>query len=71
MQELGKFNLKIKVIANASFELYNITNKLSFIESIQFISSSLDSLFKHLDKENFTYLSQEIDNNILDLFKEK
>ena len=51
MQELGKFNLKIKVIANASFELYNITNKLSFIDSIQFISSSLDSLFKHLHKE--------------------
>ena len=50
---------------------FTITNKQSFIDSIQFISSSLDSLFKHLDKENFTYLNQEIDNNILDLFKEK
>ena len=50
---------------------FTITNKQSFIDSIQFISSSLDNLFKHLDKENFTYLSQEIDNNILDLFKEK
>ena len=50
---------------------FTINNKLSFIDSIQFIRSSLDSLFKRLEKENFTSLSQEIDNNILDLFKEK
>ena len=50
---------------------FTINNKLSFIYSIQFISSSLDSLVKHLGKENFKFLSQEFDNNIVDLFKQK
>ena len=48
-----------------------INNKLSFIESFQFLSSSLDSLAKYLDKDNFKYLSQELDNDVLDLVKQK
>ena len=63
MQELGKFNLKINVIPNG-LEKYN---KLSFIDSFQLLSSSLDSLVKNLSKNNFKYLSQEFDNNVLDI----
>ena len=44
-----------------------INNKLSFIDSFQFLSSSLDNLDKNLAKNDFKYLSQEFDNNILDL----
>ena len=73
MQGLGKFNLKINVIPNG-FEKYMsfiINNKLSFIDSFQFLSSSLDCLVKNLNKDDFKYLSQEFDNNVLDLVKQK
>ena len=73
MQELGKFNLIINVIPNGSekYMSFTINNKLSFIDCFQFLSSSLDSLVKNLNKANFKYLSQEFDNNVLDLVKQK
>ena len=73
MQELGKFNLKINVISNGLEKYMNFTinNKLSFIYSFQFLSSSLDSLVKNLNKKGFKYLSREFDNNVLDLVKQK
>ena len=73
MQELGKFNLKINVIPNGleKYMSFSINNKLSFIDSFQFVSSSLDSLIKNLTKDGFNYLSQEFDNNVLDLVKQK
>ena len=45
--------------------------KLSFIDSFQFLISSLNSLVKNLDKNNFKYLSQDFDNNALDLVNQK
>ena len=48
-----------------------INNKLLFIDSFYFLSSSLDSLVKNLGKDDFKYLSQEFDNNVLDLVKQK
>ena len=69
MQELGKFNLEINIIPNG-LEIYIsfiINYKLSFIDSLQFLSFSLDSLLKNLGKIDFKYLSQEFDNNLLDL----
>ena len=73
MLELGKFNLKINVITNGleKFMSFNINNKLSFIGSFHFPSSSLDSLVKTLNKDECKYLSQEFDNNILDLVTQK
>ena len=73
MQELGKFNFKINVIPNVleKYMSFTINNKLSFIDSFQFLSSSLDSLVKNLNKDNFKYLSQEFGNNVLDLVKQK
>ena len=49
---------------------FSINNKLSFFASFQFLTSSLDSLVKNLNK-NYKYLSQEFDNNVLDLDKQK
>ena len=40
---------------------FSINNKFSFIDSFQFLSSSLDGLIKNLGKDNFKYLSQEFD----------
>ena len=73
MQVLGKFSLKINVILNGleKYMSFTINNKLSFIDRFQFLSSSLDSLVKNLDKDNFKYLSQEFDKNKLDLVKQK
>ena len=73
MQELGKFNLKINIIPNGlvKYMSISINNKLSFIDSFQFLSSSLGSLGKNLGKDDFKYFSQEFDNNVLDLVKQK
>ena len=47
---------------------FSISN---FIHWFQFLSFSLDSLVKNLSKDDFNYLGQELDNNLLDLFKQK
>ena len=69
MQELGK----LSVIPNGleKYMSFTIGNKLIFIDSFQFLSSSLDSLVKSLNTDDFKYLSQEFDNNVLDLVKQK
>ena len=41
------------------------------IDSFQFLSFSLESLVKKLNKDDFKYLSQEFDKNKLDLVKQK
>ena len=73
MQKLSKFHFKINVIPNAieKYMSFNIYNTLIFIDSFQFLSSSLDSLVKNLAKDDFKYLSQEFDSNVLDLVKQK
>ena len=45
MQEIGKFIIKINFISNGLEKYMNFSTikKLSFIDSFQFISSSLDS----------------------------
>ena len=64
MQELGKFDLNINVIQNGleKYMSFSINNKLSFIDSFQFLSSPLDRLVKNLAKDDFKYSSQEFDN---------
>ena len=73
MRELGKFNVKVNVIPNTleTYMSFTINNKLSFIDIIQFLSSSFNSLVKNLNKDNFKYLSQEFNNNVVDLVKKK
>ena len=50
---------------------FSINNKLSFIDSFQLLSSSLDSLVKNLRNDCFKYLSKAFNNNVLDLVKQK
>ena len=59
MQEIAKFNLKISVKPNGlkTCMSFTINNKLSFIDSLQFLNSSLDSLVKNLNRDDFKYLS--------------
>ena len=49
---------------------FSINNDLSFIDSFQFLSSSLELSQKDLARDDFRYLSQELDNNVLDLVKQ-
>ena len=73
IQELGKFNLKLNLIPNGleKYMSFSINNKLNVIDSFELLGSSLDSLVKNLGKNDFKYLSQEFDNNVLDLVKQK
>ena len=50
---------------------FNIHNKLIFIDSFQFLSSSSDNLVLNLGKDDFKYLNQEFDSKVLDLAKQK
>ena len=70
MQWLDKFNVKINIIPNG-LEKYMSFSISNFIHCFQFLSFSLDSLVKNLSKDDFNYLGQELDNNLLDLFKQK
>ena len=58
MQELGEFNFKINIISIGleKYIRFAINNKLSFIDSFQFLSSLLDSLLKSLGKNYLKYL---------------
>ena len=51
-------------------ELGKFNNKLNFLDSYQFLSSSLDSLVKNLGKYGFKHVIQEFDDNVLDLVKQ-
>ena len=73
MLELGKFNLKTNFIPNGleKYMRFSINNNLGFIDRFRFLSSTLDSLIKNLNKADFKYLSQESDNSVFDLGKQK
>ena len=73
MQEIGKFDVKVIVIRNG-LEIYmtfTINNNLVFIDSMQCMNSSLDSLVKNLSEMDFKYLSQEFTGDLLELVKHK
>ena len=67
MQELSKLNLN----GLEQYTSLTISDKLSFIERFQFLSSSLDISVKNSNNDDFKYLSQDFDKNKLDLVKEK
>ena len=73
MQEICKFDVKISVIANTLEEYiaFTINNNLFFIDSMQFMNSSLDSSVKILSDNDFKYLSQEFSGDLLQLIKQK
>ena len=62
MNEIGKFNVKVAVIPNVLEKCMNFTvNKtLVFIDSKQFIDSSLEKLVKNLSDNDFKHLAQEL-----------
>ena len=73
MQQLSKFNFKINVKSNGleKYMVFNINNKLVFIDSPQLLNSSIDNIVKNFCKDNFKYLSEEFHSKLLDLAKKK
>ena len=55
--ELDKFDVKIKVIPNGleKYMAFFLNKNLVFIDSMQFMNSSLDKLVKNLSDEDFKY----------------
>ena len=68
--ELDKFDVKVNVIPN-ELEKYMASKNLVFIDSMQFMNSSLDKLVKNLSDEDFKYLVEEFGSENLELLKQK
>ena len=70
---LSKFNIKISVTPNGleKYMAFTINRNLIFIDSMQFMNSSLDSPVKNLGDRDFKYLSEEYSCELLELVKEK
>ena len=71
--EQRKFNLKVDVIPNRleKYMAFFLGKDLVFIDSMQFVNSSLDKLVKNLSDEDFKYLVKEFSCESLELLKQK
>ena len=50
---------------------FTINKNLIFIDSMQFMNSSLDALVKNLSDNDFKHLSQKFSGSLLELVKQK
>ena len=71
--ELDKFDVKIKVIPNGleKYMAFFLNKNLVFIDSMQFMNSSLEKLVKNLSDNDFKYLTEEFGSKNLELLKQK
>ena len=67
--ELNKFNLKINVIPNGleKYMAFFLSKNLVYIDSMQFMNSSLDKLVKNLVGKDFKYLVEEFGSKNLEI----
>ena len=72
-QEIGKFVVKVNVIPTGlkKYVTFTINNNLVFIDSMQFMNSSLDALVKNLSDNDFKYLFEEFSGDLSKLVKQK
>ena len=70
---MSKFNVKIGGISNGlqKYMSFTINKNIVFIDSMQFMNSSFDSLVKKLIDRDFKYLSEEYSSKFVKLIKEK
>ena len=62
MKEISKFDVKVSVIPNGleKYMAFTINKNLVFIDSMQFMNSSLDSLVNNLSDNDFKYFFEEL-----------
>ena len=65
--------MKIDVIPNGleKYMAFTMNKDIVFIDSMQFMNSSLEKLVKNLTDNDFKYLTQEFDSKNLELLKQK
>ena len=73
MKDISKFDVTVGVILNGleKYVAFTINRNLVFIDIMQFMNSSLDSLSKNLSDHDFKYLSEEFNGEFLELVKQK
>ena len=73
MNELDKFNVKISVTPNGLEKCmtFFLNKNLVFIDSIQFMNSSLDKLVKNVSDEDFKFFVEEFSSENLELLKQR
>ena len=71
--ELKNFDVKIDVIPNRleKYMAFFLNKNLVFIDSMQFMNSSLEKLVKILSDNDFKYLAEEFGSKNLELLKQK
>ena len=69
--ELKKFDVKSDVIPNGleKYMALMINRNLVFIDSMQYMNSSLEKLVKNLSDNDFKFLTQEFGSKKLELLK--
>ena len=73
IKEASKSDIKVSVIPNGLEKCmtFTINKNLVFIDSMQFMTSTLDSLVKNLSDHDFVCLSEEFSSEFLKLVKQK
>ena len=73
IKEVSKFDVKVSFIPNGTetYIAFTINRNLAFIDSMQFMNSSLDSVVKNLSDHDFVCLSEEFSGKFLKLVKQK
>ena len=73
MNQIGKFIVKADVIAHGleKYLAFTVSENLAFVDSKQFVNSSLEKLVKNLSNSDFKHLTQEFGSENLKLIKQK
>ena len=71
--ELDKSDVKISVVPNGlqKYMAFFLNKNLVFIDSMQFVNSSLDKLVKNLSDKDFIYSVEELGSENLELLKKR
>ena len=71
--ELDEFDVNISVIPNGleKYIVFFLNRNLVFIDSLQFMNSSLYKVIKNLSDEDFKYLIEEFGSKNVELLKQK
>ena len=73
IKEISKIDVEVSIILNGleKYMAFTINRNLVFIDSTQFMNSSLDSLVKNLIDEDFMHLPEKFNSELLKLVKRK
>ena len=73
IKEMDKFDVKVSVTSNGleEYMAFTVNKNLVFIGNKQFMNSGSDSLVKNLSNDDFKYLSENFNGELLELVKEK